>query len=198
MCYLFFTNRLRKAKEKTKDFILSAGDKKIVDKKLRALTVVPDFIRSSMVWFDTLPGRKKPKTADWLKVMRRCLPYVLDSVGVPTSMQALIDFSDILHKICEATCDFDPNRPDYSASNVAQMRLLQKEVVRALCMLELHLPESEFSIYIHEIVHMVDAIIQWSSPRNFWCFITERFVGYCKGFVKNRHLYMANLVCQHT
>ena len=192
-------NRFNAALHTCKEFSLTERDRKTVDLRLRQLSVVPDFIKTSMVWFDTLDGRKKPKAADWLKIMRRCLPFLLADVGVREKMQALVDFTEILRKICEATCDFSDEEPDKSDANLARSEELKVMVIEGLCKLELALPESEFSIFLHECVHIMDSVIEWNSPRNFWCFITERFVGYCKGFVKNRHLYMANLVtCAHT
>lgn len=190
-----YVTRFEKATEACGSFVLAAAEQRIVDRKLRALSVVPDYIRTSMVWFKTLDGGRKPKTADFLKILRRCTPFLLADVGVQKSMQTLVMFTEVLREICEATCDFDPTRPEWSQRNLERMQALHKKVVKALVELERTLPESELTIYIHEVLHMVDAISEWNSPRNFWCFICERFVGYCKGFVKNRHLYVANLVC---
>jgi hypothetical protein len=92
------------------------------------------------------------------------------------------------------SCDYNAHDEEKSEEAQDRCMALKKRLVLALCELERCLPESEFSIFLHEVVHVADFLFRWNNVRNYWCFITERFVGYVKGFVKNRHLVLENLV----
>ena len=96
--------------------------------------------------------------------------------------------------LMDATCDYVPWDDDASEANVRRLRRVQDAHAACMAECELHWPESEFPIFLHETIHMCDTIMYWNSPRNYWCFLTERFVGYCKGFVKNRRFPVANVV----
>ena len=96
--------------------------------------------------------------------------------------------------LMDATCDYVPWDDDASEANVRRVRRVQDAHAACMAECELHWPESEFPIFLHETIHMCDTIMYWNSPRNYWCFLTERFVGYCKGFVKNRRFPVANVV----
>lgn len=109
-------------------------------------------------------------------------------------MNCLLSIAESIAKMLEDTCDFDCHDPTVSNANLARMQRRQQEHIKVLALAELHLPESEFAIYLHETVHLCETIMYWNNPRNYWCFITERFVGFCKGFVKNRSLAVENLV----
>ena len=71
---------------------------------------------------------------------------------------------------------------------------IKTNLILALCSIEATFPASELSYFVHEIVHLADFLFRWNNVRNYWCFVCERFVGYVKGFVKNRHLALENLV----
>lgn len=71
---------------------------------------------------------------------------------------------------------------------------LKLKLVEAACTMERHIPETELSIWLHETMHLCDLIHRWNSVRNWWCFLTERFVGFIKKFVHNRWLAIESLV----
>ena len=81
-------------------------------------------------------------------------------------------------KLMDTTCDYVPWDATTSEANIRRVRRIQNAHAACLAECELHLPESEFPIFLHETVHMCNTIVYWNSPRNYWCFLTERFVGY--------------------
>ena len=141
--------------------------------------------------FRTLPGRKKPKCSSWVTFLRCCVPYVFSGVGPVRVRAALMSMTASLNKFLDVVCDYDPDDPEAS---LRVWRKMKTSLVKSLCLLERDLPESEFSPFVHQIVHLADSLLRWNNCRNYWCFITERFVGYVKGFVKNRTLPLENLV----
>ena len=126
--------------------------------------------------------------------MRTSLPHLLDEMGVEEHMESLIRLGGSISALMDATCDYFPFDDSTSHANRQRMHRLEQEHVVALADAELHLPESELAIYLHETVHFCDIVRRWNNSRNYWCFVTERFVGYIKGFVKNRSLPVANVV----
>jgi hypothetical protein len=109
-------------------------------------------------------------------------------------MQALIDIVGSIATLMDATCDHIPWDEDASKANRRRVHRLHQAHIVCLANAELHLPETEFPIYLHETVHICETIAYWNNSRNYWCFVTERFVGYLKGFVKNRRFPVANVV----
>lgn len=148
----------------------------------------------TMVPFKTLPGRRKQKCAAWVKFLRFYVPYALYGVGKLAMRQALLKLTDALRVLLGGNCDYDPTDAEGMADAKRRCADLKKKLVLALIELEKIAPESEFTIYLHEVVHAADFLFRWNNVRNYWCFITERFVGYIKGFVKNRHLALENMV----
>ena len=54
---------------------------------------------------------------------------------------------------------------------------------------------SELTPCIHWIIHAAGELApRWNNVRNFWCFLSERFVGWMKTFIKNRCLALPNMV----
>ena len=101
---------------------------------------------------------------------------------------------DILNGILELTADYDPEAEDPSAY-LEDSRQLQQQVVKSLTMFENTFPKSEMTPCIHWIVHAAGELVpRWNNVRNFWCFITERFVGWMKTFVKNRAMVLPSMV----
>lgn len=129
-----------------------------------------------------------------VNVMRTCLPHLLEDVGVKSKMDAIVKLTSSLATLMDATCDYVAWDDVVTKANRRRLRRLQAAHVRVLHELELEFPETEFAIYLHETLHLCDTIAYWNNTRNYWCFITERFVGYCKGFVQNRRFPVANVV----
>jgi hypothetical protein len=129
-----------------------------------------------------------------VNVLRTCLPHIFEGIGVPETMDRVLKLASSIAEIMDATCDYVPWDATTSAANVERVRRLHYAHAAIIAECELHLPASEFPIYLHETIHLCDTIMYWNSPRGYWCFLTERFVGYCKGFVKNRRFPVANVV----
>jgi hypothetical protein len=98
----------------------------------------------------------------------------------PPQQRTWEDGLKFLRNLLRATCDADD--PEAIPSLLA----LKLATVRALCRWSRDVPGTEHTIVIHELVHICDMIYRWNNVRNFWCFLTERFVGYIIGFIHNR------------
>jgi hypothetical protein len=186
------------ATEKATTCTLSQYGKHQVDIRCRKLSKIKHSgIPHSMVPFRTLPGRGKQKAAAWVKVLRFYVPYLLYGVGDKKVREALLLLSDALREVLDTTCDYYPYDDEKTQDEVDKCWTLKRKLIKALVSIEARLPESELSYFVHEIVHVADFTFRWNNVRNYWCFVTERFVGYVKGFVKNRHLVLENLVHTH-
>jgi hypothetical protein len=200
------TVRFDEACARAKKCTLTQRNKEQVDIRCKKLSQDKSTgIPKSLVPFSTMPGHSKQKSATWVKVLRFYVPYLLYGVGDKKVREALLLLTEALRNILDATCDFDPDDEETSAEEAKKCAELKKKIVGALVEIEARLPASELSIFFHEIVHIADFLYRWNNVRNYWCFVTERFVGYVKGFVKNRHLALENLVhdtqslcCLHT
>jgi hypothetical protein len=79
-----------------------------------------------------------------------------------------------------ATCDYN----DESA--VEALESMKLRVIRGLVRWARYVPETEHAIIVHEFIHICDVVYKWNSPRNYWAFMTERFVGWLTNFIHNR------------
>ena len=189
------TERNRRAQNRAKMCTLTARSKQQVDVRFKKLAAMKETgVPSTMSPFKTLPGAKKQSAATWILVLRYFMPYLLYGVGTETCRTPFLGLCDALCSVLDATCDLSPHDAHESATARSRCAEIKLKLVRALCAVEKYLPESELSIFVHEIVHVADFLYRWNNVRNYWCFVTERFVGYVKGFVKNRHLALENLV----
>jgi hypothetical protein len=183
-----YLNALARAKEWT----LTKKCKVAFDKRVRAMAG-SGLIPFSTVPCDTIPGRKTPKSATWISFLRSCVPYAM--AGVPLIVRtSIVGLCGILSKVLLATCDYIPGDEEATAAAKLKTKELKYELICALCIFERDAPESELSYFLHEIVHLCDFLYRWNNVRNYWCFLVERFVGYVKGFVTNRHLVLESLV----
>jgi hypothetical protein len=190
--YLAEKKRYQKAKTRALEWTLTIECKTAFDKRVRAMAGT-GLLPFTTVPCETIPGRRKPKSATWITFLRSCVPYAMS--GVPLiARTCIIGLCGILSKILLATCDYIPGDEEASAAAKLKTRELKTELVAALCIFERDVPESELSYFLHEIVHLCDFLYRWNNVRNYWCFLVERFVGYVKGFVTNRHLVLESLV----
>jgi hypothetical protein len=148
--------------------------------------------------YKTRFGDRKPNTADWLNLLRTGMPYAFGGLGSTEAQSNLVRMTDLLNKLLDATADYDAEDPTCTATIVTKCRQLRKQTVETLCLFERDFPASELSPFIHEILHVSEFIFRWNAVRNYWCFVTERFVGWMKGFVKNRYLSLQNMVHTNT
>jgi hypothetical protein len=174
--------------------VFSHEDQTTVDLRVRALAAATTgWLPYHLVPFDTLPGRLHPKSVDWVHLLRSGLPYVFGGVGPEHPREAFTAITSVLSELMDMTCDYDPDEV-VESEQVERCKVMKDKLIRALCLVEKDLPESELSPFLHEVVHMGDFLFRWNNVRNYWCFITERFVGWMKGFVKNRSLVLENMV----
>ena len=124
--------------------------------------------------------------------LRTCVPYVMRDTGPLLPRAAYQAMTKALNAILDATADYDPDEEGDEA--MVKCRALHLQVIEALCLLERDFPLTELSIFVHEILHVPEFLYRWNSVRNYWCFATERFVGWMKGFVTNRSLSVENMV----
>jgi hypothetical protein len=184
--------RYLKARARAKEWILTKEQRKALDKRIRSIAH-SGLIPFSLAPCKTIPGYKKAKSATWISFLRSCVPYAM--YGVPLiSRTSIVGLCGTLSKIILTTCDYTPG--DEEATTAAKMKIkeLKTELTRAVCIFERDVPESELSYFVHEIIHLCDFLYRWNNVRNYWCFLVERFVGYVKGFVTNRHLVLESLV----
>ena len=142
--------------------------------------------------FKTIAGRRKSNVADWLAFLRSSVPYVFGNVGPIHPQESYFGMVDLLKSLLDATADFDPDDDATEADEAS--RRLHLQAIEALCVLERDFPLTEMAIFVHEILHVPEFIFRWNGVRNYWCFACERFVGWMKGFVKNRSLSVENMV----
>jgi hypothetical protein len=143
-----------------------------------------------------MAGKRKPNTADWLMFLRSCVPYVMGDTGPLHMRESYAAMTAALNALLDAKADFDPDEEDND--DLGAIRALHLQVIEALCLLERDFPLSELSIFVHEILHVPEFVYRWNAVRNYWCFVSERFVGWMKTFVKNRSLSLENMVHSHT
>ena len=101
---------------------------------------------------------------------------------------------DVLNGIYSLTADYDPEAVD-ADEYLQECHALQTRAAEALTMFERDFPSSELTPCIHWIIHCAGELVpRWNNMRNYWCFLSERFVGWIKTFVKNRALALPNTV----
>ena len=144
--------------------------------------------------FNTYEGTRQPKVADWLTFQRTCVDYCFYGVVPERCREAFFAMVNALNDIMDVTADYDNDAED-KQENLQDCQELQVRVVRALVLFENSFPRTELCTCIHWIVHLAaDLIPRWNNVRNFWCFLTERFVGWMKSFVHNRAVAVQNMV----
>jgi hypothetical protein len=184
--------RYTRALAKANAWALTAAQQKAFDKRIRSIAN-SGIIPFSLAPCKTIPGYKKPKSATWITFLRSCVPYTMS--GVPLiAKTCVVGLCGTLSKILLTTCDYIPGDREATAAAKLKIQELKTELIRAMCIFERDVPESELSYFLHEILHLCDFLYRWNNVRNYWCFLVERFVGYVKGFVKNRHLVLESLV----
>jgi hypothetical protein len=144
--------------------------------------------------FKTSDGGLKSNTADWLNLIRTGIPYVYGDMGNKTTRDTITRMVDLLNLLLDATADYDPDDEEANEASQIKCRNLRLQAIEGLSYLERDFPETELSPFVHEILHVSEFVFMWNNVRNYWCFIVERFVGWMKGFIKNRSLCLPNMV----
>ena len=139
-------------------------------------------------------SQRKPKIVDWLTLQRTCVDYAFYNVIPDRCQDAFFSMVAVLNAIMDVNADYDPEAED-TREYLRDCEELQERVVRALIKFERSFPRTELTPCIHWIVHAAaDLIPRWNNVRNYWCFLTERFVGWMKTFIHNRALAVENMV----
>ncbi|XP_073219652.1 uncharacterized protein [Cicer arietinum] len=69
---------------------------------------------------------------------------------------------------------------------VADLDILQTEIVETLCQLETIFPPSFFDIMVHLPIHLVNEVILGRPAQFRWMYFTERYLGKLKSYVRNK------------
>jgi hypothetical protein len=143
--------------------------------------------------FNTIMGQRKPKVADWMCFQRTCVEYVFFDVVPPRAKEAFFAMVDVLNGIYYLAADYDDAALD--DAYLDECRDMHNKAAIAITIFERDFPGSELTPCIHWIIHFAGELVpRWNNVRNFWCFLSERFVGWMKTFVKNRALAVPNMV----
>jgi hypothetical protein len=118
----------------------------------------------------------------------------MSAIGPERARPAYKAMTDVLNALLDATAEFVEGDAQDEVLKLQESRALHLKTIEALCVLERDFPITELSIFVHEIVHVPEFIYRWNNVRNYWCFPTERYVGWMKRFVKNRSLSVENMV----
>ncbi|XP_073219685.1 uncharacterized protein [Cicer arietinum] len=82
--------------------------------------------------------------------------------------------------------EFNPFRTMNKVIEVADLDILQTEIVETLCQLETIFPPSFFDIMVHLPIHLVNEV-RLGGPVQFrWMYFTERYLGKMKSYVCNK------------
>jgi len=144
--------------------------------------------------FSTIEGQRKPKVVEWLTFQRTCVDYAFYNVVPERCRAAFFSMVGVLNEILHVTADYDPEAED-KKEYLRDCEELQVRVVKAMVLFERTFPRTELTPSTHWIIHpAAEMVPRWNNVRNYWCFLNERFVGWMKTFVHNRHLAVENMV----
>ena len=133
------------------------------------------------------------KCHDWLHLIQDAGDYVLHGLypDDPRKLQAL-------HALVEACKGCLTKTSAFDSENREELDRLKLRVIEALSRCEAVLPKTEQAVMFHILMHVPDAIYRWNSVRNYWCFFSERMMGYLIRFVHNRDKATENIVTAYT
>jgi hypothetical protein len=148
---------------------------------LYELEIIPKIIQhtycTDQVPFKTSDGALKPNSADWLSLIRTGMPYAYGDMGDSVTRETVNRLVDLLNLLLDATADYDPDDEDANEASQIKCRNLRLKAIEGLSCMERDFPETELSPFVHEILHVSEFVYRWNNVRNYWCFVTERFVG---------------------
>lgn len=122
------------------------------------------------------------------------MPYVFGDMGCEVTQERVEGMANVLNLLLDSTADYYPDDPVVNDLSERNCRRIRAHVVEELTKFERDFPETELSPFIHEILHVPEFLYRWNGVRNYWCFVTERFVGWMKGLVTNRSLTLETMV----
>jgi hypothetical protein len=127
-----------------------------------------DFVRKGMKPFKWTGSTK---CADYTKIIEEGPGDFIFKNSLPpaiaTPVQRLLE---LLRLLKSASCDVD----DPDAEGL--LRLLKAKVIDLVCHYERYFPRSEICRVSHITLHVIDMVHRWNNVRNFWCFLTERYL----------------------
>jgi hypothetical protein len=158
---------------------LTQAEQDIVDARVaKTHAARPDYVRAGLKPFQHPGG---VKAADALRMQTEAGKYWFHDMLPPTQQKIFQDMQQLQLDLMGTTCDYND---ETAIENLGAMKL---RVIRGLCKWARYVPETEHAIIVHEFVHICDCIYKWNSPRNYWAFVTERFVGWLTNFIHNRN-----------
>jgi hypothetical protein len=160
-------------------WVLDQKTQDIVDLRVaRTHAARSDYVRSGLRPFQNSGSMK---AADSLRIQTEAGLYWFHETLPKQQQKVWNDMLILQRDLLSTTCDYN----DETAEEALQQMKLR--VIRGLVVWARYVPETEHAIIIHEIVHICDCVYKWNSPRNYWAFMSERFVGWLTNFIHNRH-----------
>jgi hypothetical protein len=157
---------------------LSQKDQDKIDLRVaKTHSARPDYVRAGLRPFNNTGSMK---AADCLRIQTEAGRYWFHDVLPPAQQGAWEDMLRLQEDLLATTCDYND---DTAVEALESMKL---RVIKGLVKWARWVPETEHAIIIHEFIHICDCIYRWNSPRNYWAFLTERFVGWMINFIHNR------------
>ncbi len=96
--------------------------------------------------------------------------YIFHKTLPETITPSIYRLLDLLRILKTATCDVD----DVEAE--PYLALLKAKVLDLQCHYERYFPNTESCRISHIVLHVVDMVHRWNNVRNYWCFLTERYL----------------------
>jgi hypothetical protein len=132
----------------------------------------------------------KLKCHPWLAMSRYAMPYLLHGIYLfstpkgkapdqkDVARQAALDgMIEVVQDVVTWTSDvMDRDADDYTSDQEReQLRDKRKlQVMEAMTAFEACFGHTEFTITLHQFLHVPEHIFEWNHVRNYWCFWSER------------------------
>ncbi|XP_022143595.1 uncharacterized protein LOC111013454 [Momordica charantia] len=137
---------------------------------------VPDGFSSTIGGCVNLKGRKifGLKSHDYHVIMEYLLPYALQGLMKKDVRDVLIDLSNFFKTLCSKVVKVD------------DIKIIEDEIIRILCRMEMMFPPSFFDVMVHLLVHLPNEVRISGSVQYRWMYPFERYLSKLKAYVRNR------------
>jgi hypothetical protein len=158
---------------------LSQAQQDTVDARVaRTHAAKPDYVRSGLRPF---AHSSSIKAADALRMQTEAGLYWFHDMLPPKQQLIWENMLHLQRDMLATTCDYNDPTAEEALS------AMKLRVIKGLVEWARYVPETEHAIIVHELVHVCDVVYKWNSPRNYWAFMSERFVGWITNFIHNRN-----------
>ena len=129
-----------------------------------------DFVRKGL---RPMKWTGSAKCADFAKLCEEGPGDFMYKESLPASIApAVKNLLKLLQLLKSVTCDVnDPLAEAGLAATKAQVTLM-------VCEYERFFPRTEVCRVSHIMLHVCDIVHRWNNVRNYWCFLTERYVAH--------------------